>query len=90
MIRAREHQLARNNCDGGINARLNNAAIERICKLLKQDQALLRKAVEHFRLSARAYHRILRVARTIADLDGSDQIATAHLAEAISYRCAEK
>lgn len=90
VIRARQHQLARNNCKGEVNARLDNAAIGRVCQLQKHDQTLLRQAVERFRLSARAYHRILRVARTIADLDDSELIATQHLTEAISYRCAEK
>lgn len=49
-------------------------------------QQLLEKAVEHFRLSARGYHRVLRLARTIADLDQSDQIKQIHVAEAVSYR----
>ena len=47
---------------------------------------LLRDAAEKFRFSARGYHRVLRVARTIADLDGSDHVARPHVAEAVSYR----
>ena len=49
-------------------------------------RALILKASEKLGLTARGYHRILRSARTIADLDGSDQVLTRHLAEAISYR----
>jgi magnesium chelatase family protein len=47
---------------------------------------LLHEASETMRLSARAYHRVLRVARTLADLDGADKITRLHLAEALSYR----
>jgi magnesium chelatase family protein len=47
---------------------------------------LLREASETMRLSARAYHRVLRVARTLADLDGAEKITRLHLAEALSYR----
>ncbi|MGH6681681.1 MAG: YifB family Mg chelatase-like AAA ATPase, partial [Bradyrhizobium sp.] len=49
-------------------------------------QKLLRDAAETMRLSARGYHRVLRVARTLADLDGSDKVGRLHLAEALSYR----
>jgi magnesium chelatase family protein len=48
--------------------------------------ALLRDATDAMRLSARGYHRVLRVARTLADLDGVDKVGRVHLAEAISYR----
>ena len=47
---------------------------------------LLREAADAMRLSARGYHRVLRVARTLADLDGADKVARVHLAEALSYR----
>ena len=47
---------------------------------------LLRDAADAMRLSARGYHRVLRVARTLADLDGADKVARVHLAEALSYR----
>ena len=48
--------------------------------------ALLREAAEAMRLTARGYHRVLRVARTLADLDGADKVGRVHLAEALSYR----
>ncbi|RMD68758.1 MAG: ATP-dependent protease [Gammaproteobacteria bacterium] len=82
VIRARERQQAR----GNINARLTPSQIKRWCPLKEGDQRLLEKAMERLGLSARAYHRILKVARTIADLAGSEAIATPHLTEAITYR----
>ncbi|MEE7566786.1 ATP-dependent protease, partial [Xanthomonas sp. Kuri4-3] len=54
------------------------------------DRLLLERAVEHLQLSARSLHRILRVARTIADLAGAEAIQTAHLTEAIGYRRVER
>jgi magnesium chelatase family protein len=60
--------------------------IERDCALGDAERALLERAMEKLSLSARAYHRVLRVARTIADLAGSECIAREHLAEAVQYR----
>jgi magnesium chelatase family protein len=68
------------------NAEMRVAEIRGFCHLDEVGSTLLRDAVEHFALSARAYHRVLRVARSIADLDDSDQIRPAHLAEAIQYQ----
>ncbi len=68
------------------NHQLNNREIEQYCALDSDNRALLERAIEKLGLSARASHRILRVARTIADLDNSETIETAHLSEAISYR----
>ncbi len=75
---------------GGLNAQLSQAATMAWCRLQAHDQALLERAIEALHLSARSMHRILRVARTIADLAGSPAIATAHLTEALGYRPAER
>ncbi|MFL6586626.1 MAG: YifB family Mg chelatase-like AAA ATPase [Luteimonas sp.] len=80
---ARDRQHAR---AGTLNAQLDQSATMRDCRLTPNDQALLERAIEALHLSARSMHRILRVARTIADLDGSEAIATAHLTEALGYR----
>jgi magnesium chelatase family protein len=80
---SRKRQLARNNKS---NAMLTNKEIEQVCQLSTSDSALLEQAIDKFGLSARAYHRILKVARTIADLAQAERIATSHLTEALGYR----
>ncbi|MGD8484540.1 MAG: ATP-binding protein, partial [Thioalkalispiraceae bacterium] len=80
---AHQRQLARN---GSTNNRLNNQQIEQHCQLSHSDRQLMENAINKLGLSARAYHRILKLARTIADLADCEQIETAHLTEAISYR----
>lgn len=75
---------------GVINSQMNNAQINENCRLSDTDQQLLMRAIERLGLSARAYHRILKVARTIADLGNSQQIKTNHLTEAISYRSVDR
>lgn len=83
VVAARAVQQARAGC---ANAQLGQAATLAHCRLAPPDQALLERAIDSLQLSARALHRILRVARTIADLAGSESIATAHLTEALGYR----
>jgi predicted ATP-dependent protease len=66
------------------------ADVRVFCKLDATGQSLMRSAMQQLQLSARAFHRVLKIARTIADLAGNDEIAPAHLAEAIHLRQAEK
>jgi magnesium chelatase family protein len=68
------------------NAQAHAALLEDIARPDPSGLALLREASESMRLSARGYHRVLRVARTIADLDGAPTLGRMHLAEALSYR----
>ena len=68
------------------NAEAPAAVLEEVARTDAQGQKLLRDAAETMRLSARGYHRVLRVARTLADLDGAETIGRLHLAEALSYR----
>jgi len=87
VVRVRiEAAHARQRARGGLNAHLPPAALRACTRLSEGDQDLLEQAIERLQLSARAMHRILRVARTIADLEACERIGTAHLAEAIGYR----
>ena len=71
---------------GKANAQLGQAETMATCRLAAHDQMLLERAIDALQLSARSMHRILRVARTIADLANSPHIATVHLSEALGYR----
>ncbi len=83
VLKAYERQIHR---QGKTNDKLTPDEIDRLIKLDTANKQLLETAIDKFHLSARAYHRILKVARTIADLDNSDTVTTQHLSEAISYR----
>jgi magnesium chelatase family protein len=68
------------------NATAPGPVLEDVAKPDAGGLTLLRDAADAMRLSARGYHRVLRVARTLADLDGADQVGRVHVAEALSYR----
>ena len=74
------------NRSGKLNARLENTELQQVCRISDDDRNLLDAASRQHLLSPRACFRILRVARTLADLEGESDIGTAHLLEAISYR----
>ena len=84
---AREKQRQRfAGTDIGCNADMRPADVRKYCRLDEAGNALIRTAMTQLQLSARAFHRVLKLARTIADLAGSESIQPAHLAEAIQYR----
>lgn len=83
VVRARAIQMQR---QGAPNARLSSADIECHCHTDTRANTLLQQAMSRLNLSARAYHRILKVARTIADLDRSEVLLAKHIGEAVQYR----
>lgn len=85
----RARQVQRQRFEGtslSSNADMGAAEVRKICQLDETGRSLVRAAMQQLQMSARAFHRILKLARTIADLAGSERIETAHLAEAIQYR----
>ena len=92
VIKAREIQAKRfENLDGiHSNAQMEAQKVQEICVINEQAKMLLNKAMQRLNLSARAYDRILKVARTIADLAGSEDIKTEHIAEAIQFRSLDR
>lgn len=88
---ARNIQLSRfKNSSNYSNAKMNDVQLKKYCALNDESENLLEMAFKKFNLSARAYSRILKVARTIADLDGSNEVLSEHIMEAISYRTLDK
>ena len=87
VLNAWQTQTQRQQCSNG---QLSNAQVEVFCRLSEEDENLLRLAIEKLDLSARAYHRVLKISRTIADLDESEHIQTGHIMEALSYRKLER
>lgn len=92
VMRARQIQQQRFANEPGIhsNAQMTPRLLQKYAQLDERGKAMLQNAMERLNLSARAYDRILKVARTIADLDGSDTILSMHIAEAISYRSLDR
>lgn len=92
VIKAREIQKIRYNPHPGLhsNAQLDSRMVRKVCQIDDSGKSLLKMAMQKLQLSARAYDRILKVSRTIADLDHSEKIESKHLAEAIQFRSLDK
>lgn len=92
VIEARRIQLQRFTSINGVycNAQMNTRQVRKVCQLDDASSAILKKAITSLGLSARAYDRILKVGRTIADLDESENILSNHIAEAIQYRSLDR
>lgn len=87
VIIAQERQLKRQN---KLNARLDNAEIRQRCRLSEEDSRWLEETLTRLGLSVRAWQRLLKVARTIADLESCGDIERRHLQEALSYRAIDR
>ena len=91
VVAAHKIQVKRYEKEGiFFNAQLNAAQIEQYCKLGEKERELLKNAFTRMDMSARAYHKILKVARTVADLDGSENITIRHIAEVLQYRSLDR
>ncbi len=87
VIRARQIQRGRFKTGHILtNSEMGNAEIKNFCQITQEGLELLKQAISSINLSARGYHRVLKLSRTIADLDGLDSILTEHIAEALQYR----
>jgi magnesium chelatase family protein len=86
--KARDIQLARN--QGKTNAQLNNKDMETWINIPEKHLVMLEKIVEKLKLSTRSYFRILKISRTIADLENSNHVEQKHLLEAVSFRCLDR
>jgi magnesium chelatase family protein len=89
VLAARERQLARK-CRARVNAQLTGPDLKKVAPLDAACRRLLERSAERLHMSARAFHRVIRVSRTIADLAGADAITLDHLGEALQYRFVEK
>ena len=85
VVKAREIQ-ARRFSEGKTNSKMTQAELKEFCKIKEEDKKFLITALENLKVSARVYDKILKISRTIADLDGAEKINRKHLLEAISFR----
>ena len=83
MDRFREEKLTK-------NAQMGQNEIEKYCRLGKEEERMMRQAYEVMKLTVRSYHKVLKVARTIADMEATESIHRHHIAEALSYRAFDK
>ena len=90
LARGRQRERFRDRPGLRANAQMTSRDLRRYCPLAEAVERLLREAVGRLGLSARAYHRILKISRTIADLDGAEQLSVAHVSEAIQYRSLDR
>ena len=89
--KARQRQGMRYSGKGmGCNAQLGVRELDLYCQVPKEAELLLKMAIQELGFSARAYHKCLKVARSIADLEGKESIETAHVAESIHYRTLDR
>jgi len=89
VLAARARQLARQ-CRARVNANLTGTELKRVAPLDPACRRLLERSAERLQMSARAFHRVIRVSRTIADLAGVEAISPDHLGEALQYRFVER
>ena len=89
VVRARDIQKSRFSGKVFTNSEMGSSEIRQFCQITQEGLDLLKRAISSLNLSARGYHRVLKLSRTIADLGGSDNILTEHVAEALQYRARE-
>ncbi len=86
VVSARQRMVARTGCPTITNANMSQSMVSRFCRITRQDAERLEQYLEHLGFTVRGYTKLLRVSRTMADLDGSPHIDWRHLAEAVAYR----